>query len=100
MYFAGPVFVLCGLTLVVCVSYSGFFVLLPIREEVFSTKWWIILIIGVYFLFNLMFHYVHCVFSNPGTHDSAYFDRAVQEAMDQGIDLLYEEPKGMITTCY
>ena len=99
MYLAGPFFVLCALTIVASVSYVGFFVLLPLRAEVFSLKWWIIVIVGLYFLFNIMFHYVLCVFSNPGTHDSKYFDRAVQEAMDQGITLLYEDPdKGVITT--
>ena len=99
MYLIGPFFVLCALTIVASVSYVGFFVLLPIREEVFSLKWWIIVIVGLYFLFNIMFHYVLCVLSNPGTHLSKYFDRAVQDAMDQGITLLYEDPnKGVIAT--
>eukprot|EP00750_Incisomonas_marina_P032509 INCI9200.6.p1 GENE.INCI9200.6~~INCI9200.6.p1 ORF type:complete len:344 (-),score=28.62 INCI9200.6:450-1481(-) len=84
MYWVGPVFVFTGLAIITFAMYVGFGILLPAKDTSWSWTWILRGIFGSFLTVNVVYNYVACVMSDPGSHKSPLFERALREGYARG----------------
>lgn len=80
MKYLGPVLVCVAVGLVLGISGAYFAVLAPAVMEVFSLTWFLVSGIGLWLLFNVLFNYLSCIFTPPGSPSAPLTEDALRRA--------------------
>eukprot|EP01041_Mallomonas_annulata_P001523 gene1523-2930_t len=67
MRFLGPILLLFGHTLILIVIYLFLMIILPIISYGSNTLYWSHLLWGIFLAINILFNYVACVYTPPGS---------------------------------
>ena len=85
MLLLGPVLVLLASGLICCIIYIYYSYVLPYYSKtMWSFAWMGNNCLGNFLLINMLFNYVSCVTTNPGSHDSSLYARLCKEAREMG----------------
>jgi len=84
MLFLGPCLIVLVFSIVSCELYSFFTVLLPFHAEMWTVPWLLNSAFACFLAVNILFNYVLCVCTNPGTHDSPVYLELLAQAKANG----------------